>query len=145
MLIKKITYTDYFGKERTEEFRFNLSKVDITKDFIKTEGSLIEKLRKIVEAKDNNDVMNVFESLIRKSYGEVSEDGRRFIKKDENGRELFEKFAETPAYDKLYMELLTDEKAATEFVRGILDPELQKEIAEAEKAEQQKNLQLVTK
>lgn len=145
MLIKKITYTDYFGKERTEEFRFNLSKVDITKDFIKTEGSLIEKLRKIVEAKDNNDVMNVFEGLIRKSYGEVSEDGRRFIKKDENGRELFEKFAETPAYDKLYMELLTDEKAATEFVRGILDPELQKEIAEAEKAEQQQNLQLVTK
>ena len=145
MLVKKITYTDFFGKERTEEFRFNISKAEVSKDFIMTEGSLIEKLQKIIDAKSNAEVMNVFENLIRKSYGEISEDGRRFVKKDANGRDLFDYFAETPAYNKLYMELLTDEKAAAEFVKGILDPELQKEIAEAEKAEQQKNLQLVTK
>jgi hypothetical protein len=91
------------------------------------------------------DIMDTFENLIRKSYGEISEDGRRFTKKDENGNWLFEKFAETPAYDILFMELLSDEKKAVEFVKGVLDPELQKEVAAAQAAEANKQLQLVTK
>lgn len=145
MLVKKITYTDFFGKERTEEFRFNLSKREISDDFIKTEGSLIAKLQAIIDAKDNKDIMNTFQKLIEKSYGEISEDGRRFIKEDDNGVKLFKKFAETPAYDKLYMEMLTDEKAAAEFVKGILDPELQKEIDQASIEEAKKQLALVQK
>ncbi len=142
MLIKKITYTDYFGKERTEEYRFNLSKREISDDFIKSEGSLVDKLKNMLDAKNNADIMDTFKRLIENSYGEVSEDGRRFIKEDDNGVKLFKRFAETPAYDKLYMEMLTNEKAAAEFVRGILDPELQKEIAAAEAAENAKNLPL---
>lgn len=140
MLVKKITYTDYFGKERTEEFRFNLSKGEISRDFIKTEGSLINKLQAIIDAKNNADVMNTFEKLIEKSYGEISEDGRRFMKNDENGHPLFNRFKETPAYDILYLELISDEKKAVEFVRGVLDPELQKEIAAAQAAEATKQL-----
>ena len=145
MLKKEITYVDYFGKERKETFYFNLSKGEISRDFLRTEGSLVEKLKPIVDAKNNADIIDTFENLIRKSYGEIAEDGRRFIKKDDNGRELFEKFKETPAYDKLYMEMLSDQKKMVEFVKGILDDELQKEIAEAEKAEAAKQLQAVTK
>lgn len=145
MLVKKITYTDFFGKERTEEFRFNLSKREVTDDFIMTEGSLIEKLQKIIDAKDNKDVMNTFQKLIEKSYGEISEDGRRFIKEDDNGTKLFKRFAETPAYDILYLEMLSDEKAAADFVKGILDPELQKEIEQAQNEEAKKQLSLVQK
>ena len=140
MLIKKITYTDFFGKERTEEFRFNLSKGEISRDLIKTEGSLVNKLQAIVDAKNNTDVMNVFEKLIEKSYGEISEDGRRFMKEDDNGRPLFNKFRQTPAYDILYMELISDEKKAVAFFKGILDPELQKEVAAAQAAEAAKQL-----
>ena len=145
MYKKEITYTDFFGKERKEVFCFNLSKGEISRDFLKTEGSLVDKLSKIVNAKDNADIIDTFENLIRKSYGEISEDGRRFIKHDDNGRDLFEKFKETPAYDILYMELLSDEKAALDFVKGVLDPELQKEVAAAQAAEADKQLQLVTK
>lgn len=140
MLIKKITYTDYFGKERTEEFRFNLSEGEISRDFIKTEGSLVNKLQAIIDAKSNKDIMNTFEKLIEKSYGEISEDGRRFMKNDENGHPLFDRFKETPAYDILYMELISDEKKAVDFIKGILDPKLQKEIAEAQAAEAAKQL-----
>jgi hypothetical protein len=145
MLKKEITYTDFYGKERKETFCFNLSKGEISRDFLKTEGSLVDKLSKIVNAKDNADIMDTFENLIRKSYGEISEDGRRFTKKDDNGNWLFEKFAETPAYDILFMELLSDEKKAVEFVKGVLDPELQKEVAAAQAAEANKQLQFVTK
>lgn len=145
MLKKEITYTDFFGKERTEVFCFNLSKGEISRDFLKTEGSLVDKLSKIVNAKDNADIMDTFENLIRKSYGEISEDGRRFRKKDDNGRDLFDNFRETPAYDILFMELISDEKNAVNFVKGVLDPELQKEVAEAQKAENAKQLQQVIK
>ena len=145
MLKKEITYVDYFGKERKETSYFNLSKGEISRDFLRTEGSLVEKLKTIVDAKNNADIIDTFENLIRKSYGEISEDGRRFIKKDDNGRELFEKFKETPAYDILFMELLSDEKNAVEFVKGVLDPELQKEVAAAQAEEAKKQLQLVNK
>ena len=45
-----ITYTDYFGEERTEDFRFNLSKAECAERQMKyAGGGYGEFLRKIVE------------------------------------------------------------------------------------------------
>lgn len=117
MLKKTITYTDYNGVERTEDFYFNLSKAEIMEMEMGTSGGLSEMINKIVAAQDAPAIIKIFKDLILKAYGEKSPDGKRFEKK--NGA-LAESFAETDAYSQLFMELATDTDAAAAFVNGIV-------------------------
>ena len=73
-------------------------------------------IKKIVDAKDAPEIMKVFKDLILKSYGIVSDDGRRFIK----SKEISDSFAQTEAFSMLFMELATDTDAASAFVNGIV-------------------------
>lgn len=112
-----ITYTDYFGEERTEDFRFNLSKAECAERQMKfAGGGYGEFLRKIVDAKDSEKIVEYFKQFLLDSYGEISQDGRRFIKSPE----LSKAFSETEAYSVLYMKLATDDQFAADFVNGVL-------------------------
>lgn len=116
MLKKTITYTDYNGVERTEDFMFNLTKAEILEMQLTKDGGMDAAIKKIVDAKDAPEIMKVFKDLILKSYGIVSDDGRRFIK----SREISDSFAQTEAFSMLFMELATDTDAASAFVNGIV-------------------------
>lgn len=115
MLKKTITYTDYNGVERTEDFYFNLTKAEIMEMEMTTVGGMAEAITQIINAKDIPAIINVFKDIVLKSYGEKSPDGKRFIKSDE----ITTAFAQTEAYSQLFMELATDADAAAEFVNGI--------------------------
>lgn len=130
MLKKEITYVDYNGVEKKETFWFNLTKSELMKEFGAGDGTT-ETLQRIVDAKDGRALMDNFEKLILKAYGEKSPDGRRFLK----SKELSEEFSQTPAYDVLFMELLTNEKAAAEFTEGILPADLAAEARQSIVAE----------
>ena len=119
MLTKKITYTDYNGVERTENFYFNLSKAELMEMEIGTAGGFAEMLTRIVEAQDGASIIKVFKELVLKAYGEKSADGKRFIK----SKELSEAFSQTEAYSNIFMELATDTDAAVAFVNGIMPTE----------------------
>lgn len=116
MLKKTITYTDYNGVDRTEDFYFNLSKAEIMEMEMGTSGGLSEMINKIVAAQDAPAIIKVFKDLILKAYGEKSPDGKRFIKSDE----IATAFSQTDAYSQLFMELATDSDAAAAFVNGIV-------------------------
>lgn len=118
MLKKTITYTDYNGQERTEDFYFNLNKAEIAEMEMSTTGGLTEMINRIVAAKDAPSIIQIFKKLILKAYGEKSLDGKRFVKSDE----LSTAFSQTEAYSKLFMELATDDKAAANFFNGIIPP-----------------------
>ncbi len=118
MLKKTITYTDYNGQERTEDFYFNLNKAEIAEMEMSTTGGLTEMINRIVAAKDAPSIIQIFKKLILKAYGEKSLDGKRFVKSDE----LSTEFSQTEAYSKLFMELATDDKAAADFFNGIIPP-----------------------
>ena len=120
MLKKTITYTDYNGSERTENFYFNLTKAELMEMELTTEGGLSAMIENVVAAKDTPTIIKVFKDLVLKAYGEKSPDGRQFMKEDENGRPLANKFKQTLAYSQLFMELATNDKAAAEFVNGII-------------------------
>lgn len=112
-----ITYTDYFGEERTEDFRFHLSQAECAERQMKyAGGGYAEFLRKIIDAKDSEKIVEYFKQFLLDSYGEISSDGRRFMKSPE----LSKAFSETEAYNILYMKLATDDKFAAEFVKGVL-------------------------
>lgn len=116
MLKKTITFTDYNGAERTEDFYFNLSKAEVMEMELSTTGGLAEMINKIVSAQDTPSIVKIFKDIILKAYGEKSPDGRRFIKSEE----LSEAFSQTEAYSELYMELSTNAEAAAKFVNEIL-------------------------
>ena len=120
MLKKTITYTDYNGVEKKEDFYFNLTKAEVVEMELTTTGGLAETITKIVDAKDVPAIVKIFKDLILKAYGEKSADGKRFVK----SKELSEAFAQTEAYSELFMELATDADAAAKFVNGITPVEI---------------------
>lgn len=116
MLKRTFTYTDYNGLERTEDHYFNLSKAELVEWELSITGGLTEMINKMVAAQDAPELVKMFKDLIRKSYGQKSADGRRFVKTDE----LFAEFAQTEAYSQLFIELSSDADAAAKFVNGIM-------------------------
>lgn len=120
MLPKKITYTDYDGVVRTETFYFNMTEAELTMYQLERSGGMKQHLEKIVEGLDQPKILDIFRDIIHRSYGEKSEDGRRFIKSNE----LSTAFEQTEAYSVLVMELLSDEKAASDFINGLMPASL---------------------
>lgn len=119
MLIKTITYTDFEGTKRTEEFHFNLMESELTEMNLSTHGGLEKELKRIIDSQNEAEIIATFKNIILKSYGIISNEGRRFMKSEE----LSTAFSQTNAYSKLYMELATDSKAAAEFINGIVPDE----------------------
>ena len=122
MLKKTVTYVDYNGVERTEDFYFYLSKAEVTEMELSVEGGFSKMLEEIVKSNDNARILELFKEMVLKAYGEKSADGRRFIK----SKELAEAFSQTEAYSEIFMELAMDEKAAAAFVNGIMPANLGK-------------------
>ena len=116
MLKKTMTYTDYDGNERTEDFYFNLTKAEVTEMEMSHTGGMVKLLEKIVAEKDSKRIVEIFKDLILRAYGEKSADGKRFIK----NQELRDAFVQTEAYSDLFMELASNAEAATAFVNGII-------------------------
>ena len=118
MLKKTITYTDFNGISRTEDFYFNLTAAEVTEMEMSTVGGLAEMIQQIVAAKDIPSIVKVFKDLILRSYGIKSPDGKRFMK----SQQISEEFAQTNAFSDLYMELATDADKAAEFTNAIIPP-----------------------
>lgn len=116
MIKKTMTYTDYNGIQRTEDFYFNLTKAEVAEMEMSTAGGLAEMIQRVVDANDAPAIIKIFKELILKAYGEKSPDGKRFVKSEE----ISNAFAQTEAYSDLFMELATDADAAAKFVNGII-------------------------
>lgn len=128
MLKKTISYTDYDGLERTEEFRFNLTKAELMDMELTTVGTFSKLMQKIIDEKDMVRLAKYFKELILKSYGVKSDDGKRFIKSPE----LSEAFSQTEAYSELYMELLGNSEYAVKFIQQVMPKDLdQNEVVPA--------------
>ena len=124
MLKKTITYTDYDGNERKEDFYFNLNKAEIMEMEMSTSGGMAEMLQKIVDSQDAPAIIKAFKELVLKSYGQKSPDGKRFIK----NAALREEFEQTEAYSQIFMELATNAEEAAKFVNAIIPNDVAKEL-----------------
>lgn len=118
MLKKSITFTDYDGNERCEDFYFNINKAELAELQFSVKGGLQTAMEKAVKEQDGPTLMNLFKKIVFLAYGEKSNDGRRLVKSEE----LSKSFSETEAYVNLFMELATDENAAKVFMENVLPP-----------------------
>lgn len=132
MLKRDVSYEDFNGNRQTETFYFNLTKTEMVDWDL--EG-LAASLQRMIEAKDVPALIQEIKHVVLASYGERTEDGKRFIKSEE----LRTAFTQTAAYDALFIELATDDKKLADFFVGIFPKEFAAEIERAGAALLQQN------
>ena len=120
MIKKTITYEDYLGTTRTEDFYFNLSRTELQAMQMSVDGGYNNKLDQMIKAKDNKEVYKTFEKIVLESYGELSPDGKYHLKEDDEGHKLWRKFKQSPAYDVLMDEICQSQETIAEFCNGIV-------------------------
>lgn len=141
MLKKTISYTDFNGDEVKEDCFFHLSKAELIELEVSHEGGLSDAMTKVIEANDGQTIIGEFKKIILMAYGKKSPDGKRFIK----NQKLREEFESSEAYSTLFVELVTDADAASDFVNGIVPPDLAEEASKiAAQAETEEKLPTVT-
>lgn len=127
MLKKTITYKDFDGNERTEDHYFNLTQTELAEIALGLPDGLSEidaaesneqAAMKMINKLGGDGVFKFIKELMLKSYG-IRVDGRRFEKSDQISRE----FSQTLAFDAMFMELMTDDVAAANFVNAVIPAE----------------------
>jgi hypothetical protein len=126
MLKKTVTYKDYNDVERTETFYFHFNEAEILDMEMSTEGGFAERVQRIIDAKEQTALLKVIKKFVLDAYGVKSEDGKRFIKNDE----VRDAFVQCPAYSMIFMELVTNDELAAEFVNKVV-PESMKDQLKA--------------
>ena len=116
MLKKTVIYKDFDGKKRSEQLYFNLTEPEIVRLDVTYKGGLETFIKQLDPEGRPDEVLELFERVIRTSYGEKSEYGRFFFK-DPQAVSLF---MQSAAYSALFMELIQDGDAAADFVNGLL-------------------------
>lgn len=126
MFKKTYTYTDYNSVERTESFYFHFTEAEILDMEMSTEGGFAERVQRIIDAKDQAALMKLIKQFVIDAYGVKSDDGRRFIKNEE----VKTAFLECPAFSDIFMDMVTNDELAAEFINGVIPDTMKKRFAE---------------
>lgn len=125
MYTKTINYVDFNGNKRTEDFYFHLTKAEVIMWMTTDKEYTLDKVvHQLIEQSNGQKVMEIFKDLIIRSYGVKSLDGKRFTK----SQEVKDAFVESEAYSTLFMELISDAKAASEFINNIMPKDLMDQV-----------------
>lgn len=118
MLKKTITYEDFNGQRRTEDFYFSFSKLEIM-EMLEIDD-LQTTIKGIEESESTARAYALFKKLILDAYGIKSEDGRTFIK----NAQVRAEFEGSPALSELIFEFLENPKLGSQFIEGCVPPAL---------------------
>ena len=132
MLKKTFQYTDFNGNEQEETFYFNLSKSEVIEYELQERAGMSTTLQRIVEERDNQKILAHFKDLVMKSVGRKSDDGRRFVKNDE----IREDFLASPAYDEMFIWLMSEPGAGAEFVNNVLPQDVDEFVKKVDSGQQ---------
>ena len=118
MLKKTITYNDCDGNPITEEFRFNISRAEWAEMSYQQGANGVEwYLNKLLKSRDTGELFAFIKELILTSIGKQSADNKSFIK----NQQIRDSFMYSEAYSELLEELMSSEKAASEFFNAVLN------------------------
>lgn len=121
MLIKKVTYTDYNGNPQTDTLYFNLTKTEVAAMQVRMDGKFLDYLQDLIAGDHFEKLFEIFRDLVLDSYGEKSEDGKKFRKTPGMRRE----FEDSLAFDTVFSELMSDIEKTRLFSQAILPPDYQ--------------------
>lgn len=116
MLEKVITYKDPFTDENVSEtFYFNITPAEMLDIEARYNGSIMSAIKRVLEGRNLESIIEIFKYLIAKSYGERMVNSNRFVK----SKEATEAFLASDAYSELMFELLDDKDSAKEFFEHV--------------------------
>lgn len=137
MLKKTITYKDFDGNTRTEDHYFNLTQTELVEITLNmpdgmseddVAGNTEQAALRIIDRLGGDGVFNFIKEIILKSYGIKSADGKRFEKSEQISKE----FSETLAYDQMFMEMMQNDKAASDFITAVIPADLAATASQAQ-------------
>lgn len=124
MIKKTIKYVDFNDNVREEDFYFNLTKDELIQLGVRYPGGLEHKIEQLITSNDSQEIYVIFRTIVLESYGEKSEDGKRFIK----SKELSRDFSQTNAFSELIMELINDSAYGAKFIEGLIPKDLLEQV-----------------
>lgn len=116
MIKKKVKYVNFNGEEQEEEFYFNLIEPEVVRLDASFDGGVIPFIEGIDNDTNPQDILRLFEEVIKTSYGVKSKDGKFFRKTEEATAD----FMNSAAYGALFSELVTDVEKGSEFFNSVL-------------------------
>lgn len=118
-----VKYENFNGVEKERTLYFNLTNQELAEMKYSTNGDFEEIIEEVIKNKDYVKMLNVFEELVKKAYGEKSEDGEYFDKSEE----VFNRFKYSNAYDAFMNKLMTKDDELQNFVFNVIPKSLSDE------------------
>lgn len=119
MLKKTVTYDDFFGKKRTEDFYFHYNKAELLEMEMESDGGYSARVQRIANANSHSELFHLVKEFVLGAYGVKSDDGRMFDK----GEKIRNSFERCPAYEIIMLELTTGPdctEALSEFINKVV-------------------------
>lgn len=116
MLRKTVQYVDFNGDQQTEVVYFNLTAAELVRLNASVPGGIEEFVANIDAQNSPQEVLDLFERILKASYGVKSEDGRHFLKDEAETA----KFVQSAVYDSIFMELISDADLAAAFFNDLV-------------------------
>ena len=116
MLKKVVKYTDFNGEVQSEDLYFNLTEPEVVRLDVQFEGGLVTYIENLNDEINPQDVLTLFEKIIKASFGEKSDDGKYFVKNPETTN----LFYQSAAYSAIFVELVQDADKAASFFNSLL-------------------------
>lgn len=118
MVSKSVKYIDFDENLQTETLYFNLNEAEIIRLDLEFEGGFEKYIGRLNEdpAKYPLKIMDMFEKIMATSVGHKSEDGKHFIKDDDEAAQ----FKNSAAYSALFVEMLQDGDEGAAFFNALM-------------------------
>lgn len=131
MITREITYTDYNGDEQTEKYYFDLTVPEMLELSFSSAGDIQSTLERLSNSRKIGEIFNIIQTLIFKSVGVKSDDGKRFVKNEE----VLNDFKQSRGYESFLMKMMQDTDYASKFIEQLIPQDRIKQIAGVEKVE----------
>lgn len=119
-----ITFENYEGEEITKTLYFRLTQAEIVNaEFNSPDGSVLDMLRKMANEKNMKLIVPLVKRFMLMSYCERQEDGTLL-----KNQEMRDRFESSDEFSELFMQLISDIDALSEFINNIVPKSSQKDI-----------------
>lgn len=131
MITREITYIDYNGDEQTEKYYFDLTVPEMLELSFSSAGDIQSTLERLSNSRKIGEIFNIIQTLIFKSVGVKSDDGKRFVKNEE----VLNDFRQSRGYEAFLMKMMQDTGYASKFIEQLIPQDRIQQIAGVEKVD----------
>ena len=131
MITREVTYIDYNGAEQTEKYYFDLTVPEMLELSFSSAGDIQSTLERLSNSRKVGEIFNIIQTLIFKSVGVKSDDGKRFVKNEE----VLNDFKQSRGYESFLMKMMQDTDYASKFIEQLIPQDRIQQIAGVEKVD----------